>query len=236
MQKEWSSDTELCKPELVDTCEQLKVTVKQVRNAKPMCMPSKIPKCKVNDLAEEVDICSISVENEVGGLVATTFETETIKRCNTHYVKECKPGYGYRPKCEHVPVQVRTKHLFRKGLCLHILYFAFQLCYDIPVVRPVEKPLDIEVATVKEDCEPRLIPTPETVCWDEEKMLCAAVPTLVEAEQHLNKCAPSIGGEDCQRVRLTIPREICYPVQKYHPYPPPPSPYKIKRKLKLKRS
>ena len=98
----------------------------------------------------------------------------------------------------------------------------------------MEVPIEINLADVKEDCNVRLIPAPETVCWDEEAMLCAAVPTLVEKDEHLNKCSLAIGEEECERVRLTIPREVCYPVEKYHPYGYPPFPYKIKRRLKRK--
>ena len=97
----------MCKPTLVPLCEQQKVSVKKIRQARPMCKPSKVPKCKVSDAAEEVKVCTTSVEVGQGQIFATLFEQELIKRCNTHYVTECQPSYGYQPPvCTEVPVQV----------------------------------------------------------------------------------------------------------------------------------
>lgn len=94
----------------------------------------------------------------------------------------------------------------------------FQNCYDAPHLRAVHMPIEVEVATVKEDCQTKLLPTPKTICWDEEVELCAAVPELVERDEHLSKCSLTVGEDECQKVRLTIPRELCYPVERYHPY------------------
>ncbi len=80
-------------------------------------------------------------------------------------------------------------------------------------------PIDVNIARLEDNCETKLVPTPKTVCWEEEATLCAAVPTLVEQDEHLNKCGLGIGEDECQRVRLTIPTEVCYPVERYHPYP-----------------
>ena len=105
--KKWSSDTELCKPTMVPTCEQMPVKVKKIRKSSPMCKASKIPKCKVSDAAEEVNICTTSVTVGPGQIFATLYEQEMIKRCNTHYVTECQPSYGYQPPvCNEVPIQV----------------------------------------------------------------------------------------------------------------------------------
>ncbi len=65
--------------------------------------------------------------------------------------------------------------------------------------------------------------------------------------EYLNKCSLTRGEDECQRVRLTIPREVCYPVERYHPYggeypsvAAPPYPYGArpavqKKKLKKRR-
>ncbi len=91
-------------------------------------------------------------------------------------------------------------------------------------------PIRINVAEVKEDCRIERIPTPKTRCWEEEKMLCPSIPELIERDQRLYKCAFNINEPKCQKVKLTIPKEICYPDEKYYPYPPPPPrPYPFKK-------
>ncbi len=87
-------------------------------------------------------------------------------------------------------------------------------------------PIKVKMAELEEKCREKLVPTPKTTCWDEEVPLCAQVPQLLEREQDLYKCTSKVGNDQCQRVRLTIPREICYPQERYHPYgAAPPSPY-----------
>lgn len=94
-------------------------------------------------------------------------------------------------------------------------------------------PIRINVAEIAEDCRKEIIPTPKTVCWEEEMMLCPSVPVLVEQTVKLPKCAYRTTDSQCSRIKLTIPKEICYPEERYHPYPPipysrhppPPPPY-----------
>ena len=85
------------------------------------------------------------------------------------------------------------------------------------------------MAELEERCDYKLLPTPKTTCWEEEAELCARVPELLPREQELYKCSQRVGEERCKGVRLTIPREICYPAERYHPYPPPPAPYPHKK-------
>ncbi len=96
-------------------------------------------------------------------------------------------------------------------------------------------PIRVSVAETKEDCLSQRIPTPRTVCWEEEVMLCPSVPQLVEKEQVLLKCGQVLTNNDCKKVKLTIPKEVCYPEEKYYPYHHPrprpayPPPYPAKK-------
>ncbi len=216
--KEWSSDTELCTPGLVPACEQQKVKVLKVVKPPPKCVKVQVPRCKTTNDAEEIEMCSFDVKSKEQELYATLFEQEMIKRCDTHYQTECEPSYGGYPKCKQVPVQVRhIKSVFR---CSFYHLISLQNCYDVPVLKPVNVPVKVKSSEVKEDCGKRLIPTPKTVCWEEEEELCASVPELKEKDEHLNKCSLTLSEDECEEVRLTIPRELCFHVQKFHqPYP-----------------
>ncbi len=125
-------------------------------------------------------------------LMATLYEQELVKRCDTHYVTQCRPGYrygapGYKQQCATRPVQT---------------------CYDAPHLRKVEVPIKIKMATLEDNCQEHLVPTPRTTCWDKDAELCPHVPELSQSEQKLYKCSHRISEDKCQRVRLTIPREI----------------------------
>ncbi|TRY76603.1 hypothetical protein TCAL_03497 [Tigriopus californicus] len=195
--KEWSSDTELCKPALTNICEQDKAKVFKIARGQPRCLKIKVPKCKVIDEAEEIELCKIKVEKKKQELYSTMFEQEMKKKCDTHYSTECKPSYGSYPKCESVPSQI---------------------CYDVPKLQRVHVPINIEASTIEMDCSTSLVPTPKSKCWEEELEFCVDIPELKEKEEHLSRCAPDIGEEECEKVRLTIPREFCFHVQKQYPH------------------
>ena len=89
----------------------------------------------------------------------------------------------------------------------------------MPHLAKVDMPIRVSIAELKEDCLTQRIPTPRTVCWEEEVMLCPSVPFLVEKQQNLLKCGQVLSNDDCRKVKLVIPKEICYPVEKYYPYP-----------------
>ena len=108
--KEWSSETELCLPDVAAACENMEVRVKKVRDPKTMCAPAMVPKCKVDRDVKEVRMCNSKVINRRATLYATLYEQQMVVRCNTHYETKCTAGYGGYPKCYTVPVKViRTK-------------------------------------------------------------------------------------------------------------------------------
>ncbi len=94
-----------------------------------------------------------------------------------------------------------------------------QNCYDIPHLTKVDMPIRVSIAEIKDDCLVQRIPEPKTQCWEEEVMLCPSVPQLIEKQQILLKCTFNLSNDDCSRVKLTIPKEICFPEEKYYPYP-----------------
>lgn len=185
---------------------QQPTVVLKIKKPEPKCVKLKVPKCKATDEAEPVEICSFSGQAKNLNLEAKLFEAENVKRCDTHYSTSCRPGYGYKPHCVSIPTQN---------------------CYDVPVLREKDVPIRARGTESEARCRDVLIPTPRSICWEEEVEICSEVPELVEQDEHLNKCAPAVGEDECAKVRLTIPREICSYVQVYQPYypPPPPQPY-----------
>ena len=83
------------------------MNVYKIAKPREQCVINTVPKCKVIDEAEEVEICSIKVVTEDVQSYATMFEQEMTKTCNTHYHTECTPGYGgyhrRRSHCQSVP-------------------------------------------------------------------------------------------------------------------------------------
>lgn len=105
--KEWSTETELCKPEITEHCERLEFRVRKVRDPKTECNPSMIPKCKIDQSVKEARLCNTRVLKKRAALHATLYEQVMVVRCNTHYETKCERGaYRYKPTCYSVPVQV----------------------------------------------------------------------------------------------------------------------------------
>ncbi len=179
-------------------CEEVELRVRQVvwpgfdGYSPPECPPSKLPHCTTADDAAQLRLCTTRVSTHRSSLMATLYEQELVKRCDTHYVTQCRPGYrygtpGYRKNCVTRPVQT---------------------CYDAPVLRRVDIPIKVKMASLEEECRVQLVPTPRTTCWDKDVDLCPHVPELAHTVQKLYRCSAAISEDQCQRVRLTIPREI----------------------------
>eukprot|EP00095_Tigriopus_kingsejongensis_P009534 maker-scaffold260_size234135-snap-gene-0.10 protein:Tk09534 transcript:maker-scaffold260_size234135-snap-gene-0.10-mRNA-1 annotation:"hypothetical protein" len=177
--KEWSSDTELCTPSLPSVCEQDEVKVFKLGKGQRKCIKVKIPKCKVVDEAEEIELCKMTVENRKEELEAKMYEQEMRKKCDTHYTTQCKPSYdGSYPKCTSVPSQI---------------------CYDVPKLQKVIVPITVEASNIKTECKSSLVPTPKSKCWEEEEEFCVELPELKEKEEFISRCAPDIGEEECKK-------------------------------------
>ena len=102
------------------------MNVYKIAKPREQCVTNTVPKCKVIDEAEEVDVCSIKIVTEDVQSYATMFEQEMTKTCNTHYHTECQAaGYGYhhrRPTCQSVPTHT---------------------CFDKPTLKQVYRDNDI---------------------------------------------------------------------------------------------
>ncbi len=107
--KEWSTPTELCKPELDRNCERLRLRTKKITVPKSECSPSMIPKCKIDQSVKKLRLCNSKVVKKRVALHATLYEQVMVTRCNTHYETKCRRDYGYKTRCYSVPVQVRLK-------------------------------------------------------------------------------------------------------------------------------
>ena len=115
----WSSDTELCQPDAEGRdCEDITFQTKKITwpgaygSKESDCKPSMLPQCSTSDDAEVLRVCTCKVQVRQVDLMATLYEQNLVKRCDTHYVTECKPGYGIdapKEKCDNVPVQVRER-------------------------------------------------------------------------------------------------------------------------------
>lgn len=82
----------------------------------------------------------------------------------------------------------------------------------------VNLPLKLRASRVQEDCKLTAVPMPRTKCWDEEVETCFSLPQLVMREEYPSKCSVAASDDQCERVRLTIPRETCFHVEKKYPH------------------
>ena len=82
----------------------------------------------------------------------------------------------------------------------------------------VHLPLKLRASQIKEDCRKTLIPMPQTKCWEEQVETCFSLPELVEKEEFPSKCTIAVSDEQCEKVRLTIPRETCFHFEKKYPH------------------
>merc|ERR1739848_663891 len=126
---------------------------------------------------------------------AKTVEVTFEKQEKVQMVTVCQPGHqGYGG----------DGHSYGHNYCKEV---AQETAYNVPVVTPVDIPVTVAY------------PAPKKVCVDKP----IQVPTVVDSEVVVAHCKAEIGVPACQKVELTLPKQVC--VQLVYGYAHEPAPH-----------
>merc|ERR1712051_785365 len=90
---------------------------------------------------------------------------------------------------------------------------AQETAYNVPVVKPAPKKV----------CVDKPISLPVVTCSDISVQKVIQVPTVVDKEVTVAHCKAEIGVPACQKVELTLPKQVC--VQLVYGYAHEPAPH-----------
>jgi len=212
-------NAEVCTPAFETVCETISLTIKNIID-REQCYPVTRTVCSESVEVIPNDICVYSYQQKAVETTAKTVEVPFEKKCDTQMVTVCQPspGYGY--------------HSYGHNYCKEV---AQETCYNIPVVTPVEPPVQVAFPEPIKSCVDKPIDLIRISCEDLTAEKCITVPEVEEGEEAQEKCITQLAAPACQNIELTLPKQVCKELNygyaeetvKHEPvtYAPEPAPY-----------
>merc|ERR1712088_1188845 len=163
---------------------------------------------------EEIDNedCTYTWEPKVEATTAKTVEVTFEKKEDVQMVTVCQPGhhgYGYGS--------------YGHNYCKEV---AQTTAYNVPVVTPVDVPVEVAYPEPIKTCVDKPISLPRVSCADLTEDKCIVVPEIMEDIASVEKCDTQLAAPNCNAVELTLPKQVCIElVYGYaHEHAPKPAP------------
>lgn len=188
-----TEEAEVCTPAFETVCENVDLAIKQIVDGE-YCYDVSRTVC--SESIEEIDneVCSYSYERKYEDTTAQTVEVTFVKETNTQMVTVCQPGYGH------------GYHAYGHQYCKEV---AQETAYNVPVVTPVD--VDVKVAYPEpiKSCVNKPISLPRISCEVLTEEKCVSQPEVEEAIESVEKCVTQLAEPACQKVELTLPKQVC---------------------------
>merc|ERR1712129_509530 len=134
------------------------------------------------------EVCTYFYEQESADTVAKTVVVTFEKVTRVDMVTVCQPGHHGHGGYGHGG--------YGHNYCQEI---ATEKQYNVPVVTPVDIPVTVAYP----------ISLPVVTCADISEEKTIQVPTVVDSEVVVTHCKAEIGVPACQKVELTLPKQVC---------------------------
>jgi len=208
-------------PAVESSCEDVDVIVKRITLGE-YCYEASVTECTETEETVDNEICTYNYEKQYEDTNAQTVEVTFRQESNTQMVTVCQPGYhgygGYGQKyCKEVAQETK---------------------YNVPVVSPKDVPVRVGFPVAQKNCINKPITIPRISCETRTEQKCVDQPEIEETTETLEKCETSLAEPDCQKIELTLPKQVCkelvygyaedkapkYPQPTYKPEPSYPQP------------
>jgi len=185
---------EVCTPAFETKCENVDLAIKRIVD-KEFCYT--VTRTVCTESIEEIpnEICSYSYQRKEEQTNAKTVEVTFVKETKVQMVTVCQPGYGGYGGYGH-----------SQQYCKEV---AQETAYNNPVVTPVDVPVTVGYPEPVKSCVNKPISLPRVSCADLTEEKCITVPEVEDATESVEKCVTGLAAPACQKVELTLPKQVC---------------------------
>jgi len=196
-----TEEAETCVPAFETVCKNVELPIKKIVD-KEQCYT--VTRTVCTESIEEIpnEICTYSYRQKTVGTTAQTVEVSFKKEENVQMVTVCQPGHhghgyghggyggygGYGKYCKEVAQTTQ---------------------YNVPVVTPVDVAVDVAFPEPIKTCVNKPIKLPRVSCADLSEEKCITVPEVMDAVESVEKCDTQLAAPDCNKVELTLPKQVC---------------------------
>merc|ERR1711997_492781 len=183
-------------------------TVQDVTEIAEVCTPAFETVCEtIEEIPNEV--CSHGYQKKEEATTAKTVEVTFKKESKVQMVTVCAPtygGYGHGG--------------YGHNYCNEV---AQTTEYNVPVVTPVDVDVTVSYPEPIKTCVNKPILLPRVSCEDKVENKCITVPEVEDSTESVEKCVTKLAAPACQKVELTLPKQVC--VELVYGYAHDPEPH-----------
>merc|ERR1712170_64381 len=200
---------EVCVPAFETVCANVDLPIKVIVDKE---FTYTVTRTVCTESIEEIDneICSYSYQQKTEGTNAKTVEVTFEKQEDVQMVTVCQPGHGYG----------YGHGGYGHNYCKEV---AQTTQYNVPVVTPVDVPVEVAYPEAIKTCVNKPISLPRVTCEDISEERTIPVPEVEDAVETVEKCDTKLAAPDCQKVELTLPKQVCVELVYGYAHEPEPA-------------
>ena len=183
--------SEVCTPALETVCNSIELAIKIIVDVE-QCYTVTRTVCTESIEVVPQEVCTYSYDQTTEDTTAKTVEVTFEKITDVQMVTVCQPGHGYGG--------------YGHNYCKEV---AQETAYNAPVVTPVDVPVTVAYPAPVKTCVDKPINLPVVTCADLTEDRTIQVPTVEDSEVTVDKCVAKLGEPACQKVELTLPKQVC---------------------------
>ena len=184
---------EVCTPTFETKCSSVDLAIKRVVDGE-YCYDVARTVCSESTEVIDNEVCSYSYDKKYEDTTAKTVEVTFKKESNTQMVTVCQPGHGHGYQ--------QYGHQYCKEV-------EQETSYNVPTVAPRDVDVRVGYPEPVKTCVNKPISLPRITCEVLTERKCVAQPEVEDATESVEKCATSLGKPECQKVELTLPKQVC---------------------------
>ena len=201
----------MCTPALDTVCTPIELSRKSIKDVE-QCYT--VTRTVCTESTEEIDneVCTYSYQPKTEATTAKTVEVTFKKESKVQMVTVCAPtygGYGHGG--------------YGHNYCNEV---AQTTEYNVPVVTPVDVDVTVSYPEPVKTCVNKPILLPRVSCEDKVENKCITVPEVEDSTESVEKCVTKLAAPACQKVELTLPKQVC--VELVYGYAHDPEPHHAK--------
>merc|ERR1719166_260102 len=162
------------------------------------------------------EICTYGYQKKYEDTTAKTVEVAFRKETQVQMVTVCQPGHqGYGHHGHH--------GYGYGGYGKYCKEVAQETAYNVPVVSPVDVAVKVAYPEPFKTCVNKPISLPRVSCEDLSEERTITVPEVEDATETVAKCQTQLAAPACQKVELTLPKQVCVELVYGYAHEPEPA-------------
>jgi len=185
-------DVEICVPTLDSNCSSEKTKNGISITEQYDCKPITRTVCTEYEDYDQIQVCAVSFSLQEVHTHAKLVDVDWLKECKEEVVCKEPHSHGAYHKDSYCKEQIKS------------------VCYDSPVVRPVEREVVLKLPQPYQVCIIKEIVLPRVKCTQISENKCSHGQRIRDGEEiYVDKCTVNFGQDQCHHSQIRLPKQGC---------------------------